>query len=60
MLSPIAFLIEHRKSILKQYRENQYQTKKTWQSLLRILPQLSESMSFNTFKQYLSVFVRKL
>jgi hypothetical protein len=57
MLSPIAFLIEHRKSIFKQYHENEHQAKKTWQSLLKILPQLSECMSFNTFKQYLSVLV---
>ena len=57
MLTPIAFLIEHRKTILKQYRQNDSKPKKAWVSLLKILPQLSESMSFNTFKQYMSVFV---
>ena len=57
MLTPIAFLIEHRKTILKQYRQNDSKAKKAWASLLKILPQLSETMSFNTFKQYLSVFV---
>jgi len=57
MLTPIAFLIEHRKTILNQYRQNDCKAKKAWVSLEKILPQLSESMSFNTFKQYLSVFV---
>ena len=57
MLSPIAFLIEHRKIILTQYRQNAGKAKKTWESLRKILPQLSGSMSFNTFKQYMSVLV---
>jgi len=57
MLSPIAFLIEHRKTIVQQYRQHENKPKKTWASLQTILPQLSESMRFNTFKQYMSVFV---
>ena len=57
MLSPIAFLIEHRKIILTQYRQNAGKPRKTWESLRKILPQLSETMSFNTFKQYMSVLV---
>ena len=57
MLSPIAFLMEHRKIILQQYRENDSKAKKAWESLQKILPQLPEAMSFNTFKQYISVFV---
>ena len=57
MLTPITFLIAHRKTILDQYRQNGSKPKKAWVSLLKILPQLSESMSFNTFKQYMSVFV---
>lgn len=57
MLSPIAFLMEHRKAIVKQYRQDDGKPKKTWDSLLKSLPQVSESMSFNTFKQYMSVFV---
>jgi uncharacterized protein (DUF3084 family) len=57
MLSPIAFLIEHSETIVNQYRQNESKPKKTWESLLKIMPQLSESMSFNTFKQYVSVFV---
>ena len=56
MLSPIAFLIEHRKTILQQYRQHDSKTKKAWASLQKILPQLSECMRFNTFKQYMSVF----
>ncbi len=56
MLSPIAFLIEHRQSILQQYRQHDSNAKKTWESLQKILPQLSECMRFNTFKQYMSVF----
>jgi len=55
MLSPIAFLIEHRKTVLQQYRQHDNKAKKTWASLQKILPQLSECMSFNTFKQYMSV-----
>jgi chromosome segregation ATPase len=57
MASPIEFLMEHRKTILKQYRQNDSKPKKTWENLQEILPPLSESMSFNTFKQYMSVFV---
>jgi uncharacterized protein (DUF3084 family) len=56
MLSPIAFLIEHRKAIVQQYRQHDSKPKKTWASLQKILPQLSECMRFNTFKQYMSVF----
>ena len=56
MLSPIAFLIEHRKVILQQYRQHDNKAKKTWASLQKILPQLCECMRFNTFKQYMSVF----
>ena len=57
MLSPLEFLIEHRKIILQQYRENDSKAKKAWQGLQKTLPQLPEAMSFNTFKQYVSVFV---
>lgn len=57
MLSPIAFLIEHRKTIVQQYRQHENKPQKTWTSLQTILPQLSECMRFNTFKQYMSVFV---
>ena len=57
MLSPIAFLIEHRQSILQQYRQHDSNTKKTWKSLQAMMPQLSECMRFNTFKQYMSVLV---
>ena len=38
MLTPIAFLIEHRETILKQYRQNDSKAKKAWVSLLKILP----------------------
>jgi hypothetical protein len=51
MLSPIEFLMEHRKLILKQYRENDGKAKKPWEGLQKTLPQLPEAMSFNTFKQ---------
>jgi hypothetical protein len=57
MLSPIEFLMEHRKLILEQYRENDSKAKKAWERLQKMLPQLSGAMSFNTFKQYISVFV---
>ncbi len=55
MLSPIAFLIEHRKAIVQQYRQHDSKPKKTWASLQKILPQLSECMRFNTFKRNRSV-----
>jgi hypothetical protein len=57
MLSPIEFLMEHRKLILQQYRQNDSKAKKAWESLQKILPRLSVAMSFNTFKQYMSVFM---
>ncbi len=53
---PINFLIENKTIILETHKQNEGKPKKTWDSLERKLPELSHSMSFNTFKQYLSVF----
>ena len=56
MASPTPFLIEHKEIILKHFHQNDSKPKKTWESLHKILPQLSATMRFNTFKQHISVF----
>jgi hypothetical protein len=57
MAKPIDFLIEHRKTILKEYYRNEASAGKTWDVLQINLPKLKPTMSFNTFKQYLCVFI---
>ncbi len=57
MAKAIDFLIEHRKTILKEYGRNEGSAAKSWDVLEIKLPKLSQRMSFNTFKQYLSVFI---
>lgn len=57
MAKPIDFLIEHRKTILKEYYRNEASAGKTWDVLQIKLPKLGQNMSSNTFKQYLSVFI---
>lgn len=57
MAKPIDFLLENQKTILKEYERNQTRVRKTWETLQIKLPQLIDNMSFNTFKQYLSVFI---
>ena len=56
MSSPLSFLIEHENTILKAYGQNNSKPKATWISLEKGFPQLSRVMTFNTFKQYVSVF----
>jgi predicted RNase H-like nuclease (RuvC/YqgF family) len=56
MSSPLSFLVEHEDTILTAYRENNAKPKNAWISLERDLPELSQAMTFNTFKQYVSVF----
>lgn len=57
MASPISFLFEHERLILQTYTQNNAKPAATWQCLEKTLPQLSQTMTFNTFKQYVSVFV---
>ncbi len=57
MAKPIDFLIENQKTILKEYYRNETSSQKTWDTLQLRLAKLSHTMSFNTFKQYLSVFI---
>ena len=57
MLSPIEFLVNHEEKILEANRQNSGKPKKIWENLEKDLPELSQVMRFNTFKQYLSVFV---
>lgn len=57
MAKPIDFLIENQRTILKEYYRNETSPRKTWDRLQIQLPKLSNHMSFNTFKQYLSVFI---
>jgi len=54
--TPISFLIENKETILQSFYQNGNKPKKSWQSLQKILPELNQTMRFNTFKQYLSVF----
>ena len=57
MKEPIEFLISHRKSIVEAYNKNHAQTKDTWNYLEKTVPELFQTMSFNTFKQYVRVLV---
>ncbi len=56
MPTPIHFMVEHQNEILDVFTRNQEKPKKTWSSLLEILPEISDTMQFNTFKQYVRVF----
>lgn len=56
MKRPLLFLFEHEKMILAAYGENNAKPKDAWASLEKELPDLSRIMTFNTFKQYVSVF----
>ena len=57
MSRPIQFLLEHQQTVMDAFYNNDRQSKKTWKNLSEILPILVNTMSFNTFKQYLSVLV---
>jgi len=59
-LNPINVLIKYQKIIMETYYQNNNRPKATWECLQNKLPELSNSMSFNTFKQYLSVFLALL
>jgi len=56
MTSPLSFLVEHENTILKAYRENSSKPGQAWTRLEKDLPGLAQSMTFNTFKQYVTVF----
>jgi hypothetical protein len=56
MSSPLSFLADHENLILAAYRDNNNKPRDTWLSLEKYLPELSQTMTFNTFKQYISVF----
>jgi len=56
MSSPLSFLADHENLILVAYRDNNNKPRDTWLSLEKYLPELSQTMTFNTFKQYISVF----
>lgn len=52
---PVTVLAENWELILRTYNRNDYKPKKTWEALHEDLPDISTSMSFSTFKQYLNV-----
>ncbi len=54
--SPMDYLMMHHTIVLPAYRQNDKKPKRTWESLLERLPELSKAMSASTFKQYISVF----
>lgn len=56
-MSLIDFLIENQKIISEEYYRNNTKPIKTWEALQTKLPKLKQTMRFNTFKQYLSVFI---
>jgi len=56
MSSPISFLVQHENTILTAYNENNGKPRNTWSRLEKDLPELAQAMTFNTFKQYVSVF----
>ncbi|MCP4138219.1 MAG: hypothetical protein GY754_45070, partial [bacterium] len=56
MSSPISFLVDHETIIIAAYEESNGKPRNTWFRLETELPELSQAMTFNTFKQYVSVF----
>lgn len=56
MSSPLLFLFRNEKTILAAYGESDGKPKEAWVRLEKDLPDLSRNMTFNTFKQYVSVF----
>lgn len=55
MSKPIQLLMKHRRTVIDSFFDNDRRPQKTWNDLSRLLPELKESMSFNTFKQYVSI-----
>ena len=56
MSSPLSFIVKHENTILATYEQNNAKPKDTWASLEQALPQLSQKMTFNTFRQYMPLF----
>ena len=57
MSKSIELLIEHQTEILQACKANEDKPEKVWDSLRKSLPRFSRTMTFSTFKQYLSVFI---
>lgn len=55
MSRPIQFLMKHRQTVIDAFFDNDRRPQKTWEDLKRLLPDLKRNMSYNTFKQYVSV-----
>jgi regulator of replication initiation timing len=55
--SPFSFLLDNRQLIAQAHNQNAGKTKDTWQVLQKTLPELSQLMSFNTFKQYVAALL---
>ncbi len=54
-MNPIEFIVSHKEMIVPIHNQCKSQTKRTWEILKQVLPELQQTMKFNTFKQYLSV-----
>ncbi len=54
--SPIDFLLEYESIVLSVFRKNDKKPKRTWESLVKQLPELPGVMSAATFRQYITVF----
>lgn len=55
MSKPIKLLMKHRKTVIDSFFDNDRRSQKTWDDLSRLLPGFKENMSYNTFKQYVSI-----
>jgi hypothetical protein len=55
--SPFRFLLENRQLIAQAHNQSVGKTKSTWQALQKTLPELSNLMTFNTFKQYVAALL---
>lgn len=55
MSKPIQLLMKHRRMVIDSFFDNDRRPQKTWDDLGRLLPELKENMSYNTFKQYVSI-----
>ena len=56
MKSSILFMVKHENTIFDAYRRNEEKPSATWKILKNEFPELSQTRTFNTFKQYVSVF----
>ena len=54
--NPIQFMIENREALFSAHKEVGGSPSKLWDRLKASVPEIEQSMAFNTFKQYVGAF----